>query len=90
MARYDFGFTTHTCLRLSRVEEILRHNRVIDPIPSRPTLIRMIEDGTLEGVRTSVGYVVYEYSFIAWVKSLQPHCSMRSERKPKLKLASNR
>lgn len=86
---FDFGFTTEPCLRLQRVEEILRRKRILDPAPSRPTLIKLIEDGTLEGIKTSVGYVVYEYSFVAWVRSLQPQSQPQHASRPKLKLAAS-
>ena len=72
MAKYDFGFTPRPVLRLSRLEEILRQTKIIDPPPSRQTLINLIADGTLEGKKTSLGHVVYEDSFKEWVKSLQP------------------
>ena len=57
-------------LRLSRIEEILRRTRVIEPIPSRPKLIALCEEGILDGQRTDFGWVVSEESFKAWVKSL--------------------
>ncbi len=69
---YDFGFEVRPCLRLREIELILQRARVVSPVPSRPTLIAMIEDGRLEGRRLSHGWVVYEDSFKAWVKSLQP------------------
>ena len=70
--RYDFGFTHRPALRLSRVEEILKQTRVIDPLPSRRTLIRKLEEGTLDGKKTESGWIVYEDSFRAWVRSYQP------------------
>ncbi len=69
---YDFGFEVRPALRLKEIELILRRTRVITPVPSRPTLIGLIESGTLEGRKLSHGWVVYEDSFKAWVKSLQP------------------
>lgn len=69
---FDFGFEIRPALRLSEVEKILRRLRVITPVPSRPTLIALIEDGTFEGRKLSHGWVVYEDSLKAWVKSLQP------------------
>lgn len=85
---FDFGFKLEPCLRLQRVEEILREQRIFDPIPSRNTLIKLIEDGTLDGLLTSVGYVVYESSFIAWVKSFQPQNQIAHISKTKLRLAA--
>ena len=69
--QFDFGFKVRPQLRLGEIEEILRASRAIVPIPSRPTLVSMCEDGTLEGQKTKFGWVVYEESFKAWVKSLQ-------------------
>ena len=68
---YDFGTQIKPQLRLSRIEEILRRTRVIDPIPSRTTLISLCESGTLDGECTSFGWLVTEESFKAWVRSLQ-------------------
>jgi len=70
--KYDFGFATRPSLRLSRVEEILRQTRIIDPIPSRRTLIRLIESGKLAGIKHGRSYIVYEDSFKSWVRSHQP------------------
>lgn len=69
---YEFGFDVRPALRLREIEMILRRTRVITPVPSRPTLIGMIESGTLEGRKLSHGWIVYEDSFKQWVKSLQP------------------
>ncbi len=70
--QYDFGFEVRPSLRLSRIEEILQQTRIVDPLPSRQTLINLIEDGTLDGKKTNLGYLVYEDSFKSWVRSLQP------------------
>jgi hypothetical protein len=67
--QFDFGFKVRPQLRLGEIEEILRAAHAI--VPSRPTLVAMCEDGTLEGQKTRFGWVVYEDSFKAWVKSLQ-------------------
>lgn len=72
MKNYQFGFTHEPCLRLYRIEEILRETKVLDPIPSRQTLIRRIEDGTLKGRKVRGGYLVTEASFRAYIKSLMP------------------
>ena len=86
---FNFGFRTETLMRLQRVEEILRAQEIFDPVPSRPTLVGLIEDGTLEGFRTSLGYVVYKSSFIAWVRSFQPQFQVQPlQKKPKLRLAA--
>jgi hypothetical protein len=70
--KYDFGFSHEPCLRLYRIEEILRETGIVDPIPSRQTLIRRIEDGTLIGQKVRGGYLVTEKSFRAYVRSLLP------------------
>lgn len=87
---FNFGFETETCLRLQRAEEILRSQRIFEPIPSRNTLIKLIEDGTLAGMKTSVGYVIYESSFVAWVRSFQPQRNIQQASQPKLRLAATR
>ena len=90
MKAFQFGFNTETLMRLQRVEEVLREHEIFDPVPSRPTLVGLIEDGTLEGFRTSMGYVVYRRSFVAWVKSFQPQFQVQTiTRKPRLRLAAN-
>jgi hypothetical protein len=69
---YDFGFKVRPALRLREIELILRRTRVITPVPSRPTLIGLIECGKLEGRKLSHGWMVYEDSFKEWVRSFQP------------------
>lgn len=69
---YEFGFEVRPALRLREIELILRRTRVITPVPSRPTLIGLIEQGTLDGRKLSHGWIVYEDSFKAWVRSFQP------------------
>ena len=68
---YDFGVEIKPRLRLSRIEEILRRTRAIEPIPSRNKLIALCEDGTFEGECTDFGWLVTEQSFKNWVISLQ-------------------
>lgn len=75
--QYQFGFEVRPVLRLIEIETILKQSRVIAPVPSRHTLIAMIEDGTLEGRKLSCGWVVYEDTFKAWVRSLQPEAYAR-------------
>lgn len=75
---YSFPFPVRPALRLREIEAALKTSRVIVPVPSRPTLIGLIEDGTLEGFKLSrqgkqsQGWLVYEDSFHAWVQSFQP------------------
>lgn len=70
--QYDFGFATRPCLRLSRIEEILQQTKIVDPVPSRKTLIRALEQGLLDGKKMKSGWIVYEDSFKVWVRSHQP------------------
>lgn len=69
---YDFGFPVRPSLRLREIETILRQTRVISPVPSRPTLIALIESGVLEGWKLSQCWMVYEDSFHSWVRTFQP------------------
>ena len=79
MNKTVFNFQVRTTLKLSEVENIIRQKRIIVPCPSRQTLIGMCEDGTLESVGkdtsgdpkpTSLGWLVYEDSFVNWVRQL--------------------
>ena len=69
---YDFGFQVRPAMRLREIEIILRQTRVLTPVPSRPTLIALIDSGTLEAKKMSNVWMVYVDSFHAWVKSFQP------------------
>jgi len=60
-------------VRLSEIERILRRERIIVPPPSRTKLIALCEDGTFETAGTKpgpFGWLVYEDSFLGWLKSL--------------------
>jgi len=60
-----------TKLRLCEIERILRKERIIIPPPTRPTLIGFCEDGTFENaIKTKLGWLVYEESFLRWISSL--------------------
>lgn len=73
LPRIRFDYRPRTALRLARVETILHEERVMDPVPCRMTLIGWIEDGTLEGKKTEMGFwIVYEDSLDAFVRKLQP------------------
>ncbi len=64
---------TRPKLRLSEVERLIRKNRIIVPPLSRRLLTEMCEDGTLEAAprkTKKAHYLVYEDSFLNWVKSL--------------------
>jgi excisionase family DNA binding protein len=69
---YDFGFPVQPALRLREIETILKQTRVVVPVPSRPTLIMLIETGILEGYKMGRAWLVYETSFHKWVRSFQP------------------
>lgn len=63
------NFRPRPRLRLSEIERIIRQTRIIVPCPSRQTLIRMCEQGTLEtptGTSGPSGWEVYEDSFWKW------------------------
>ena len=65
--------TARPKLRLSEVERLIRIKRIIVPPLSRRTLIAMCEDGTLLHAprrRTTEQYLVYEDSFLKWVRDL--------------------
>jgi hypothetical protein len=65
-----FEFPIDKALRLSAVEEVL--SEVINPPPSRSTLLNWIDEGKLEGKHLSFGWVVYESSVRRFVQELQP------------------
>ncbi len=68
-----FDIQVRPKMRLSEIERILKDNRAIVPVPSRQTLIRMCESGVLEtptGKPGRSGWLVYEDSFLKWLKSL--------------------
>jgi hypothetical protein len=67
---YDPGFRVRPTLRLCRVQEILEELRVMDPLPSRRNLIDLLEEGVIEGNLTRYGWLVYEESFLQWLKQL--------------------
>ncbi len=63
-----------TKLKLSHIEREIRKHRIIVPCPSRQTLIGFCEDGTFEAIlpskQTGNSYLVYEDSFINWVRTM--------------------
>ena len=69
--KYKLDFSPRSMLRLSMVEQIIRDNRLLVPAPSRPKLIALIEEGRMQGKRTEYGWLVFEDSFLAWIKELQ-------------------
>lgn len=63
------NFRPRPRLRLSEVERIIRVHRIVVPVPSRQTLIRMCEEGKFETpprASTQSGWEVYEDSFWKW------------------------
>ena len=72
-------------IRLSEIEKLIKRHRIIVPPLSRTTLNRMCEDGTFEttdGRPTSVGWLVYEDSFLKWVAQLDyPAAKTRKPRR---------
>lgn len=68
-----FDFTPRPKLRLAEIERLIKKHRIIVPPLSRATLVNMCEDGTFETAGagpTSVGWLVYEESFLEWVRRL--------------------
>lgn len=66
-------FSPRPALSLTEISRLIRQHRIITPVPSRPTLISLCENGTFETVGngpTRFGWLVYEDSFLEWVKSL--------------------
>jgi len=66
-------FRPRVKMRLSEIERLIKKHRIIVPPPSRQTLIKLCEDGTLEtaGDRpTAMGWLVFEDSFLAWLRKL--------------------
>lgn len=63
---------TDPLIKLGEVERVL--SRIFSPVPSRPTLIAWIEDGTLEGKKIGRGdnYYVYRSSLDAFIIASQP------------------
>jgi len=59
-------------LRLSEIERLIRKHRIIVPPLTRRKLNAMCEDGTFETAtrRGQRSWLVYEDSFLNWVKGL--------------------
>lgn len=79
MNKIKINFPTRTKVKLSEIERIIRDDRIIIPCPSRQTLIGMCEDGTFESVGkdakgipqpTTLGWLVFEDSFLNWLQKL--------------------
>jgi hypothetical protein len=74
IAQRDFGFAPRAILKLSYVEYLLKRHGVIHPVPSRPKLIALIEEGKLEGYKNEDlnCYMVFEDSFLLWLRRVAP------------------
>jgi hypothetical protein len=73
LTKQTLDFTPRTKLRLSEIERLIKKHRIIVPPLSRATLVNMCEDGTFETAGekpASIGWLVYEDSFLAWVRAL--------------------
>lgn len=66
----DFGFAPRPKLSLPEVMFLIEKHRILAQVPCRETLINWCEDGTLDAVRTPLGWQVYQDSFIAFVARL--------------------
>jgi hypothetical protein len=66
--------SSRTKLRLSEIERLIKQHRIIVPPLSRRKLNEMCEDGTFETakrVSPSHAWLVFEDSFLKWVKDLE-------------------
>ncbi len=71
--KHIFDIEPRPKLRLGEIERLIKKHRIITPPLSRQTLIKMCEDGTFEtsGAKaTMFGWLVFEDSFLRWVKEL--------------------
>ena len=59
-------------LTLTEIDRLIKQHRILLPPPCRRRLIEMCEDGTFETAphRAYQSWLVYEDSFLAWVKKL--------------------
>lgn len=58
-------------LRLNEIERLLRKYRIVIPIPTRASLVNYCDNGTWDCVfKSGIGWLVYEESFLKWVKNL--------------------
>lgn len=67
-------FVSRPKLRLSEIERLIKKKRIIVPPPSRPTLITMCEEGVFETAgngATQFGWLVFEDSFLEWLRKLE-------------------
>jgi hypothetical protein len=72
--KHLLDFTPRPKLRLSEIERYIAKHRAITPVPSRRQLISLCEAGEIEGILHGAGkkkmWLVFEDSFLAWLKEL--------------------
>lgn len=71
--KQTLGFEPRVKMRLSEIERVIKKHRIIVPPPSRQTLIKLCEEGVFETVGTGptiMGWLVFEDSFLRWVRNL--------------------
>jgi hypothetical protein len=61
-----FGVRIRPRMTLFEVEQKIKRHRILEPCPSRQTLIRMCDDGTFEGKLMRGRWEVYVDSFWQW------------------------
>lgn len=74
-------------LSLTEISRLIEQHRIITPVPSRPSLISLCENGTFEtvgGGPTRFGWLVYEDSFLEWVESMSKRPVPRPRRRRNL------
>lgn len=69
----EAGIVIRPTLRLTEIENLIKKHRIIQPPLSRATLVNMCEEvfETVGGAPASVGWLVFEDSFLEWVRSIQ-------------------
>jgi hypothetical protein len=58
-------------LRVREIRNRLKRGNVIRPVPDPRTLVKLIQDGTLDGFRSEFGYGAFEYSVNAMIERLR-------------------
>ena len=69
----EAGIVIRPTLRLTEIENLIKIHRLIQPPLSRATLVKMCEEifETVGDAPTSLGWLVFEDSFLEWVRSIQ-------------------
>lgn len=68
--QYSFDFAPRPLMRLQVIEEILRKQNILAPVPTRNTLIAWLEEGRLEGRQVNGIWHIYRDSFEGFVREL--------------------